>query len=339
MKKWLGYIDQFILFPISVRSRIKKCAPDTLFVLTDNALGPWVPLVSDRPHAIHCHDFLAQRSALGEIPENPTGFTGRLYQKYIRRGYSKGKHFISGSENTKRELRLFLPADPLSSDVVYNGMNQKYVVQEAGKARMLLSEEFSLDLKSGYVLHVGGNAFYKNRLGVIELYNAWRSTSNHQLPLVLIGEKPSQSLLQAYDLSPFKNDIHFLAGVVDENVRLAYSGATVFVFPSLAEGFGWPIAEAMASGCPVITTNQAPMTEVAGNAGFLIPIRPSDSANALAWAKEASTVLNKVVELSENDRQKVIERGLMNANRFDTKMALDSIEEIYKNIIKTSKGQ
>src|SRR5688500_6220233 len=63
MKKWLGYIDQFILFPMTVRSRIKKCTPDTLFVFTDNAQGPWVPLVSDRPHAIHCHDFLAQRSA------------------------------------------------------------------------------------------------------------------------------------------------------------------------------------------------------------------------------------------------------------------------------------
>ena len=162
---------------------------------------------------------------------------------------------------------------------------------------------------------------------------------HRQIPLLLIGEKPSQSLLEAYDLSPFKNDIHFLAGVIDENVRLAYSGATVFVFPSLAEGFGWPIAEAMASGCPVITTNEAPMTEVAGNAGFLIPIRPRDNVNALAWASEASKVLDKVIELSENDRKKVIERGLLNAKRFDTNMALDSIEAIYKNIIQASKGK
>lgn len=91
LRKWLGYIDQYFLFPIEVRSRIKDTIPDTLFVFADNALGPWVPLVKNRFHVIHCHDFLAQKSALGQISENPTSWTGRLYQKFIRRGYSTGK--------------------------------------------------------------------------------------------------------------------------------------------------------------------------------------------------------------------------------------------------------
>jgi hypothetical protein len=91
LKKWLGYIDQYIVFPKQVRRRIKKCSPDTLFVFTDHALGPWVPLVSDRPHIIHCHDFLAQRSALGKFIANPVSWTGRQYQAFIRKGYKKGK--------------------------------------------------------------------------------------------------------------------------------------------------------------------------------------------------------------------------------------------------------
>jgi glycosyltransferase involved in cell wall biosynthesis len=81
-------------------------------------------------------------------------------------------------------------------------------------------------------------------------------------------------LTKSLESSPYKADIHWLSGIDDEHVAHAYSGAAVFLFPSLGEGFGWPIAEAMASGCPVVTTDEAPMTEVAGEAGFLIPRRP-----------------------------------------------------------------
>ncbi len=333
MKKWLGYIDQFLVFPIEVRSWIRSCPQDTIFVITDHALGPWVPLVAHRHHVIHCHDFLAQRSALGEIPENPVRFTGRLYQRFIRRGFSKGKHFISGSEKTRTDLYRFLPSGSLSSDVVYNGLNQVFVLREPNTAKEILSKEFRLDLKSGYLLHVGGNLFYKNRSGVIEIYNAWRSFSSRLLPLLMIGESPSPDLLLTYELSPYKKDIYFLSGVKDEIVRFAYAGATVFLFPSLAEGFGWPIAEAMASRCPVITTNEPPMTEVAGNAAFLIPRRPSNPLRISAWANEAAKTVNKVVELSDSERKSAVEAGLLNAKRFDTKIALDRIEEIYKTIL------
>src|SRR5690242_18665361 len=86
-KKWLSYIDQYILFPIIIKRRINKRSKDTLFVFTDHALGPWIPLVKDRPHVVHCHDFLAQRSAMGEVPENLTSWSGKQYQAFIRRGY------------------------------------------------------------------------------------------------------------------------------------------------------------------------------------------------------------------------------------------------------------
>ncbi len=95
LKKWAGYIDQYILFPKVVRNKIRSYSGDTLFVFTDHALGPWVPLLKNRFHVIHCHDFLAQCSALGEISENPTAWTGVKYQAFIRRGYAQGKNFIS----------------------------------------------------------------------------------------------------------------------------------------------------------------------------------------------------------------------------------------------------
>ncbi|MBA4058378.1 MAG: mannosyl transferase, partial [Marivirga sp.] len=284
IKKWLGYLDQYMVFPGEVKREAKRCPPDSLFVFTDQALGPWVPLLANRPHVIHCHDFMALRSALGEIPENPTGWTGRQYQQLIRRGFSSGKHFISVSEKTRQDLHRYLTGTPLSSDVVYNGFHQSFILHEVMSARNLFGKRVNLDLKAGYILHVGGNLWYKNRKGVIDIYDALRAGGKHHLPLLLIGEQPSQELLDRSNNSEFKSDIFWLGGIEDEFVKLAYSGASVFLFPSLGEGFGWPIAEAMASGCPVITTDEAPMTEVAGKAGFLIPRRPNTMEGVQDWA-------------------------------------------------------
>ena len=89
-----------------------------------------------------------------------------------------------------------------------------------------------------------------------------------------------------YEDSPFKHEIHFLPGIEDRLVRMAYAAATVFLFPSLAEGFGWPIAEAMVSGCPVITTAEAPMTEVGKNIAFYINRFPADKDKEYQWAND-----------------------------------------------------
>src|SRR5688572_10137689 len=207
LKKWLGYIDQFILFPLQVRRRLKTVEQDALFVFTDQALGPWVPLVKSRFHVIHCHDFLAQQSALGEIPESPTGWTGRLYQDLIRKGFSKGKNFISVSAHTKKILHRFLPGAPEVSEVVYNGMNQRFEPKGVS-VRGAVSEKTGINLMEGYLLHVGGNQWYKNRIGVVEIYDAWRASQHLALPLLLIGEHPDDILKARIEQSKYKSQIH-----------------------------------------------------------------------------------------------------------------------------------
>ncbi|HMG92891.1 MAG TPA: glycosyltransferase family 1 protein [Chryseolinea sp.] len=332
LRKWFGYIDQYVLFPLAYRKKIKATPKDTLFVFIDQALGPWVRLVADRPHVIHCHDFLALRSALGEIPENPTSWTGVQYQSMIRRGFSKGKHFISVSHKTKDDLHRFLITQPVFSDVVYNGFHKPFDQQDPMDARRRFGERIQMDLADGYLLHVGANVWYKNRAGVVEIFDAWRSKFQKRLPLLMIGE-PTTELLTRQELSPFKRDIHWLKGIDDESLRQAYAGATAFLFPSLGEGFGWPIAEAMASGCPVITTDEAPMTEVAGAAGFFIPRMPNDRSKLKEWADHSSSVLQRVVSCSASERDAIVGAGIENAKRFDTIRALDQIEDIYGRIL------
>ena len=337
VKKYLGYIDQYIIFPIVVRNRLKSLPQDTLFVFVGHALGPWVPLVKNRPHVIHCHDFLAQLSAEGKIPENKTGWSGRVYQSYIRRGYSAGKHFISVSNKTKQDLHDKLSHPPKISTVIYNAIDSAFQYSDAQAARETLSTTFGIDLKRGYILHVGGNQWYKNRLGVIEIYNAWRKGTTSALPLLLIGETPNELLKKAKGNSSFNNEIYFITSCSDQQVNLAYNGASVLLFPSLAEGFGWPIAEAMASGCPVITTGEDPMTEVAADAAFLIPKMPEKETEVEHWAKLAGKTLNTVVTLPAPERRALVEAGFLNVTRFDFEILINKTEKVYNLIIQNKK--
>ena len=167
IKKWLGYIDQYLVFPSELQRKARTRPKDTLFVFTDQALGPWVPHVAHRPHVIHCHDFLALQSAIDEIKEKRTDWTGMQYQKMIRRGFSKGKHFISVSQKTISYLEKYLHDKPHTSEVVYNGFHQKFYPIPQQEARRSWGEKVALDLTQGYILHIGGNLWYKNIKGVL----------------------------------------------------------------------------------------------------------------------------------------------------------------------------
>ncbi|MEO7535567.1 MAG: glycosyltransferase family 1 protein, partial [Ferruginibacter sp.] len=241
------------------------------------------------------------------------------------------------SENTRNDLQRFLSTRPVISEVVYNGLNQQFKPGDPAEARILLTRQCGIELNGGYILHVGGNQWYKNRRGIVEIYDALRSKNNTSLPLLLIGKNPDAELASMIASSDFKTDIYCLSNINDEAIKLAYKGATVFLFPSLAEGFGWPIAEAMASGCPVITTDEAPMTEVSGDAGFLIARRPFDDEKIKTWAEESAEIVNQVINLSPQERARVIESGIINARRFNTQESLEKIEAIYTGIFQSYK--
>lgn len=331
-KKWLGYIDRFIIFPLIVKRRLMQCSEETLFVFTDQALGPWIPLVANRPHVIHCHDFLALRVALDEFPENKLAISGKVYQKLIRKGYQKGDNFISISQKTQTDLHRFLNFNPQISEVVYNGLNQDFKTGNTDLARIKLTKLLKLDLKEGYILHIGGNQFYKNRIGVLRIYMHWRTITNKETPLLMIGSNPTPEMEKLLGSSEFSRDIHFISNISDKVLQVIYQGATALLFPSLDEGFGWPIAEAMASGCPVITTDKAPMNEVGGRSCFYLPPYENEQV-AEEWAGKCAFVLDEMVRLSAEAREKLVLSGIANSNRFNTENSLWKIESIYSKVM------
>ncbi|GHA48841.1 hypothetical protein GCM10007103_32110 [Salinimicrobium marinum] len=332
LKKYIGYIDQFLFFPILVRLKIGRLDKETLFVFSDQALGPWVPLVSDRPHVIHCHDFMAQKSAKGGFEENRLKWSGKIYQQFIRRGFNRGKNFICISENTRQDLMSFLVSPPDICNVIYNGLNQDFKTADPDQARFKLSAALKLPLQNGFILHVGGNHFYKNRGGIVKIYARWRTQTKNKLPLLFVGAGPDHKMEILLKQCEFSQDIFFAMQVGDDLLRTCYQGASVLLFPSLEEGFGWPIAEAMASGCPVVTTQKAPMTEVGGDAASYIP--PYDKTAETAWLKECASILHKVLSLPVEERASMVANGLKNARRFNNEAALEAIANSYQKVLR-----
>ena len=119
-----------------------------------------------------------------------------------------------------------------------------------------------------------------------------------------------------------ENRVHFLGYVSDDLLRLLYRKAVVFVYPSLFEGFGLTVLEAMASSCPVITSNVTSLPEVSGDAAILI--NPED-------VDELSTSI-VLVSTNKKIREQMITKGLQRAKTFTWKRAADLTFDIYKNI-------
>lgn len=334
LEKWLGYVDQYLVFPLVIKLRLQKCTKNTLFVFADNALGPWVPLVSHRLHVVHCHDFLAQQSAFGLLPENKTGISGKYYQKFIRWGYRKADNFICISKKTQTDLHLLLTKTLKMSQVVYNGLNQNFEpAANKTQLREALSNRYGIDLSMGYILHVGGNVFYKNKLGVLEIYDQWANDFVAKVPLILVGEPASEEMLAFKKKSIVSQSIYFITHVDDLQLQQLYQAASVMVFPSLYEGFGWPIVEAMASGCLVITTNENPMKEVAGDAGFYIPKKSFNIEKLEEWKKIAAQELEKVLQLNPEQNEAATQKSILRSKEFSTQGFVDSIEDIYLEIV------
>jgi len=332
-KKWGGYVDQYLRFPRQLRPQLECDGADTLYVFCDQALGPWVPLVAQRPHVVHCHDLLALRSALGQIPEHRTGPSGRLYQRAIRRGFRQARHFICVSEQSRADLLRFGGVRPVTAEVVPNGLAHPYRAIDGVEAASLLRARGGLPPAGGMLLHVGGGQWYKFRHGVVRLYAHYARRQAEPLPLWMVGSAaPDAALRAALAELPPAARVHFLDKADDLSLQAMYSLAAALLFPSLAEGFGWPIAEALACGCPVLTTGEPPMTEVGGSWAHYVP-RWHLGDDIEAWAAQAADQLQNLLARPAAARAAGAAAGIEWAARYDADTALDAYLRIYRRVL------
>jgi glycosyltransferase involved in cell wall biosynthesis len=274
---------------------------------------------------------------LGEIPENPTSITGRIYQRYIRRGFQKARHFVSISRKTQADLHRVGGVSAITSEVVYNGLNFPYSpLAQAECEKILIGAGLPVPA-SGMLLHVGGGQWYKNLSGVIHLYARYASLVDTPLPLWCVSPDSNSGVQSALRKVPAAGKVLFFNNLNSRVLQAAYSMADAFLFPSLAEGFGWPLIEAQACGCPVITTDEAPMNEVGGDAAEYLP-RFNAGDDIDRWASNGAQQLIKVLSRTREARRGIAERAVTWAAQFSIDKAIDSYLIIYGAVLGLSMG-
>ncbi len=332
--KWLGYLDKFFVFPRRLKRRLREMRQGreraVVVHICDHSNAFYTRYLQDVPHVVTCHDMLAVRSALGEIPQNPTRWSGRRLQQIILNGLHSSQNIACVSESTRRDLCRLVDQAATRCVVVEMGQNNTFapVPIVHARARMLeMARQAGHAPASSarYVVHVGGEQWYKNRKGVVEMFCELRRSSDQgDLWLLMVGKPLSAELKALIDEAGLAERVVELRSVSHEDLCSIYSAAELLLFPSLQEGFGWPIIEAQACGCRVVTTARPPMNEVGGDAAACV--EPEDIPASL-------DILLNVLYENESQREARIARGFANAAKYATTRMIDIYLALYETAI------
>ena len=177
----------------------------------------------------------------------------------------------------------------------------------------------------GYSLYVGTIEPRKNLEVLLDSYALLPPTIRQQWPLVMIGYKGwrSEQLHARIEAAVKEGWVTYLGFVEADELPLLYAGARVFVFPSLYEGFGLPLLEAMASGIPVVCSNAATLPEVTGDAAAMCDPQDVDGLSEL---------INRALQ-DESWRKLAIKKGLLQAGRFSWKRCAEETAAVYKEVL------
>jgi glycosyltransferase involved in cell wall biosynthesis len=264
--KWLGYIDKYILFPRRLKKKLSM--QPRLVHICDHSNAVYVGRCKRAPVLVTCHDLLAVRGALGEQTDSPASFTGRILQRWILSGLRNADAIVCVSYATAEDANRLVVGNnsrPRIS-VAPMGLNYPYrkLPPEVARPRLAKIEAFDVDLP--FVLHVGSNLRRKNRDGVLRIFARCKDKWNGRL--VVAGDLLNEELASLAENLGVADRIAQFDNPESELLEALYNCAVALLYPSRFEGFGWPIIEAHACGCPVICSNSGPLPEGAGDAGL-----------------------------------------------------------------------
>jgi len=276
------------------------------------------------PYIITVHDLIRYFDL--EDSEEDEAFIylpNRRYRHYLNLDYEgirKAMRIIAVSQSTKDDLMEHLGIADERISVVYEGIDHS-----------LFQPVSQRIYKYPYILFVGSEQPRKNLTTLLKAFSQLKSEPIFKkLKLVKVGKAGGQGAdfrnqtMDVVESLHLSNDVIFTDFVPETDLPAYYSGAEVFVLPSLYEGFGFPVVEAMACGCPVITSNTSSLPEVVGKAGIMVDPHDADS---LAQAMRHVLTDSK---LSNN----MIGRGLKQSKKFTWEKAAKQTLDIYSEVEK-----
>jgi glycosyltransferase involved in cell wall biosynthesis len=240
----------------------------------------------------------------------------------LRLALPRAEAVIAISESTRRDISEYfsLPTDRVH--VIHNGYDRKF--RPIADQERLTSIRHRLGLPERFVLSVGTLEPRKNISRLLEAFRHFKSQSDIPHKLVLAGDRGwlHADILEQIQSLALEQEVLFTGYVDDDDLPLLYSAAEMLVYPSLYEGFGLPPLEAMACGCPVVTSDVSSLPEVVGDAA--IRVDPYDVA---AIARAMADLLNR-----PDLRAGLVEQGLQRARLFSWERAATETLQVYSCI-------
>jgi glycosyltransferase involved in cell wall biosynthesis len=253
----------------------------------------------------------------------PSRFAFLYAQRMIRRSLNRGDRVIAVSQSTKSDLMQYFDIDGSKIRVVHNGVEETF-------RQRLSSEELrrwlrNLGIEQPYLLFVGNPKPHKNLDNVVKAYARARHLGNLDAPLICVGARTGSEfkIRQRAEYLGIPDKVRILGHVAQEALPAIYQGASLFLYPTLYEGFGLPVVEAMASGVPVITSNTSALKEIAEGYAYLV-----DPLDIEGMAKAIANVMG-----DPERRAGLAERGLRRAADFDWDLTARQTLDVYRAAI------
>lgn len=242
-----------------------------------------------------------------------------IYRKKLVYACEVADMVVAISNQTKRDLIEFLNLDPAKIVVIYQGCSVNYWKEYEPSEHEAIRKKYNLPEK--YLLYVGTIEERKNLLSVIKAVQE----SEINIPLVAVGRKANyfDNTIVPYINEHKVKNVFFLEGVLDDELPIIYQNAECFIYPSLFEGFGIPLLEALVSEIPVITSGGGCFAEAAGPGSIYV-----EPTNHLEIA-EAIIKVCKNPEL----RKKMIAQGKEYSKRFSQEFMVNAYMDMYNSLV------
>ncbi|MGA2333488.1 MAG: glycosyltransferase family 1 protein [Syntrophales bacterium] len=253
-----------------------------------------------------------------------------IYNPLVKRSALKANIVIANSDSTNSQItkRIGVPAENIRT--IYHGKSPIFKPIEKEIVEKQLKKFFSIS--DDYILMISTKNPQKNPIEIIRAFAYLKLKYKKPLKLVQVGLKSSvhERMFDEIEKHKLSAEIFSLGYISHDKMPVLYNGAQALLFPSIGEDFGLPLVEAMACGCPVITSNIYAPPEIVGDAGLIV-----DPYNN----REIAEAIYSILENPEL-REVLIRRGLERANAFSwettAKKTLDIYEEVFrKSVIKS----
>jgi glycosyltransferase involved in cell wall biosynthesis len=263
------------------------------------------------PAVVTIHDLIFMR-----YPEFYKTIDRKIYHNKVKYACSSAQKIVSISNQTKEDIIRFFNVDPDKIEVIYQSVSPVYFEQK--KLENLHSK---YNLSRNFILSVGTLEPRKNQLAILKALQSEKI----DFQLVLVGKQTSytRNLNQFVSENKMENQVKFLNNIAENDLAGLYKLASCSIYISYFEGFGLPVIESMASGCPVITSNVSCLPETAGGAAILCS--PGDYS-------QLGKQLNNLLE-NENLRNVLIQKGLERSRFFHPEVFVYKMISLYSGIL------